>query len=78
MEFQFKRRSLAQNAMGGASAVGTGAGVICRTSAQQRAVIPAKAGIQLARNALPKACQVDSRFRGNDRGKLAGQRSLGM
>jgi hypothetical protein len=31
-------------------------------------VIPAKAGIQSVNSALPKACGVDSRFRGNDCG----------
>ena len=30
-------------------------------------VIPAKAGIQSVGSAFPKVCQVDSRFRGNDR-----------
>jgi hypothetical protein len=29
-------------------------------------VIPAKAGIQSVDSAIPKVCQVDSRFRGND------------
>jgi len=34
--------------------------------ASKMPVIPAKAGIQFLDNALPKACGVDSRFRGND------------
>ena len=32
----------------------------------QAAVIPAKAGIQSVGSSFPKACGVDSRFRGND------------
>jgi len=44
-----------------------GVGVIWDGTPFETAVIPAKAGIQSVGSALPKACGVDSRFRGNDR-----------
>src|SRR5208337_97972 len=43
-------------------------GVICNGIPYEAPVIPAKAGIQSEDSAFPKACGVDSRFRGNDRG----------
>ena len=43
-----------------------GSGLICSWRPLAYAVIPARAGIQSLDNALPEACGVDSRFRGND------------
>jgi hypothetical protein len=43
-----------------------GNGVIWNADPLEPPVIPAKAGIQSDHSTFPKACGVDSRFRGND------------
>jgi hypothetical protein len=42
-------------------------GDVLHRNALQVAVIPAKAGIQFVGGIFPKLCELDSRFRGNDR-----------
>jgi DNA helicase-2/ATP-dependent DNA helicase PcrA len=53
-----------------------GARDIARVQVRERAVIPAKAGIQSVASALPKVYGVDSRFRGNDGGEGSAQQEL--
>jgi hypothetical protein len=48
--------------------VARGTGVIWNGDPLEPPVIPAKAGIHSLDGALPKVCEVDSRFRGNDCG----------
>jgi hypothetical protein len=50
------------------SSVVLGTVFICNGIPFESPVIPAKAGIQFVNGAHPKACRVDSRFRGNDDG----------
>ena len=51
-----------------AQSAALGSGVIWNGDPLEPPVIPAKAGIQSEDSTFPKACGVDSRFRGNDCG----------